>query len=257
MVQKQGKKTGMKVLAVNGSPRGKKSVTAIIVEEFLSGARESGCSTEHLFLSEMTIHPCTGCLSCWKNGGSCRFNDDRAKIKEGECDILVLATPIYVDNVSGLLKTFIDRSVACANPLMEADPSHGTVHIKNSEQRPKLVAIANCGYPEQTHFDVVRLFFRRYARNLQTELIGEIYRGEGPLLQDPKGELKGIVDAYKRLVRTAGREIGSNLQMRRETILQLEEPLIPYNSYRQKCNEHWQTQLRSTSNGNIEIKPHY
>ncbi len=54
--------------------------------------------------------------------------------------------------------------------------------------------ISNCGFPEQSHFQVLGLLTRRMARNYHTEFVGEIYRGAGALLQDE--DLKPFVDAH-------------------------------------------------------------
>ena len=40
----------MKILAINGSPRGKKSNTDRILQPFLEGAREAGADTETIYL---------------------------------------------------------------------------------------------------------------------------------------------------------------------------------------------------------------
>ena len=52
----------MKIIAFNGSPRGDKSVTNMMVEEFLSGARKAGAQTENILLSTKKIHHCVGCF---------------------------------------------------------------------------------------------------------------------------------------------------------------------------------------------------
>lgn len=224
----------MKIIAINGSPKGKKSQTYVMVEEFLKGTRECGWTDRHILLSEMDIHHCMGCFHCWKTKGNCIFDDDMKNLRTLESDILILATPLYLDNVSGLLKNFLDRFVAGANPLMVKDVNNKSVHVVRDMPRPKLVAISNRGFPEQTHFDVLKLFFRRMARNWGSELIGEIYRGEGPFLTRKDHELKSIIDEYKLLLRTAGREIAENFSLSEETKSKLEEPLIPYDDYLQK-----------------------
>jgi multimeric flavodoxin WrbA len=226
----------MKIIAINGSPRGKKSTTYMMVEEFLKGTRECGWSDQHILLSEMNIHHCMGCFHCWRTKQGCVFDDDMKKILPLDCDVLVLASPLYVDNISGMLKNFLDRRVVSANPLIESDANGEGVHVKD-RSRAKLIAISNCGYSEQSHFEVLRLLFRRMARNFETELIGEIYRGQGPLLQYGGAGLGSIIDQYKKLLRTAGREIGENLCLSEDTKRKLEEPLISHEQYLKEHND--------------------
>ena len=219
----------MKILVINGSPRGKRSTTYLMVEEFLKGTREFGWSDQHVVLANMNIHHCLGCLHCLKHHGQGIFDDDMKKILPllSECDVLMLATPLYFDNVTGLMKNYLDRSCASANSAWECDMNHETIH-KLDRPGPKLIVLSNCGYPEQTHFEVLRVLFRRMARNMGSELIGEIYRGEGGLLQAENPEWQVIVNDYKALLRTAGREIAHNLAFSDVTKRKLEEPLIPY-----------------------------
>ena len=67
----------MKILCVNGSPKGRKSTTYLMAEEFLKGARGRGAETDHVLLSDKKIHHCIGCFSCWfKTPGRCFFEDD-------------------------------------------------------------------------------------------------------------------------------------------------------------------------------------
>ncbi len=50
----------MKITAISGSPRGTKSATNIMVEEFQTGAKEAGAQTENVILCDKKIHACFG-----------------------------------------------------------------------------------------------------------------------------------------------------------------------------------------------------
>ncbi len=144
-------------------------------------------------------------------------------------DIVIFATPLYIDNVSGIMKNFMDRLIPMADPHFERDP-HGEVrHVSGEKKDPKFVMMANSGFPEQTHFQVLRLLAQRMARNFDTELAGEIYRGGGSLLQEEA--LKPWIDANKLQLRKAGWEIVKRGKISPETTLRLELPLIPDPGY--------------------------
>lgn len=227
----------MKILAINGSPRGEKSTTYIMVEEFLKGTREFGFSTNHVLLSDCKIHHCIGCFHCWRHNGQCVFDDDMKNLLKGDFDILLLASPLYVDNVTGLMKNFLDRCVAVTHPQMELDKNLEFVHVYDPKNRKKLIMMSNCGFAEQSQFAVLRLLAKRMARNMQAELLGEIYLGEGPLLIRNDPRLKTIIENYKELLVQAGREIAQNLTISQETAKELEKPLIPFDRYLQAHNE--------------------
>lgn len=108
----------MKVIAICGSPR-KNGNTEIMLKEMLKGAQNKGAKTELIRLAGKYIKCCVGCLGekndCYY---PCRIKDDLGKIYEKmiSADIIVLGTPIYYCNVSGLLKNFMDRCVCLDHP---------------------------------------------------------------------------------------------------------------------------------------------
>jgi len=103
----------MNVVCVNGSPKGKNSNTAIMLESIAEPFVKEACIT--LTLGDMNISPCTGCYSCWtKTPGICIIEDDMKGALEivRTADILIFGSPLYFNNISGTLKNFIDRLTA-------------------------------------------------------------------------------------------------------------------------------------------------
>ncbi len=98
------------VLGICGSAR-KKGNTATLLLEALNAA---GMESELIFLSDLTIGFCTGCLSCVKNKGECVKDDDMQGLldKMIEARAIVLGSPNYYYDVSGLMKNMIDRSIS-------------------------------------------------------------------------------------------------------------------------------------------------
>jgi multimeric flavodoxin WrbA len=98
------------ILGICGSAR-KKGNTATLLREALNAtSRES----ELVFLSDLTVGFCTGCLSCVKNKGVCIKDDDMQGLldKMIEARAIVLGSPNYYYDVSGLMKNMIDRSIS-------------------------------------------------------------------------------------------------------------------------------------------------
>ena len=230
----------MKITAFNGSPRAERGNTHIMVESFLDGAREAGAETEYILLARHKINHCLGCFTCWiKTPGKCVHNDDMKDLlpKFYNTDIVVCATPLYVDNVTGLMKDFMDRLVPSLNPHFARDEHGECRHINKSAQVPKLVVLANCGFPEQSHFQVLRLLFKRIARNLGSAVVAEIYRGGGAMLEVKSLVLKPIIWKYKRLLHQAGQEVITRGKLSEETKAELEKPLISDEQYIKGTNE--------------------
>ena len=92
-------------LLVSGSPReGNSEYVMRRLHAALGGA------SELVLLRKLDIRHCTGCLAC-EGTGECPIGDDMQDLyaKMNKAAVLVVATPNYFDNVSGLLKDFIDR----------------------------------------------------------------------------------------------------------------------------------------------------
>lgn len=186
----------MKITAFNGSPRAEKGNTHIMVEEFLNGARDAGAETEYILLAKYKIFHCLGCFTCWmKTPGKCVHNDDMKDLlpKFYNADIVVVATPLYVDNVTGIMKDFMDRLIPTLDARFDKDENGECRHINTSAKIPKFVVISNCGFPEQSHFQVLRLLFKRITRNMCSEVVAEIYRGGGALLEAKSLLLKPLI----------------------------------------------------------------
>ncbi|MFA5090728.1 MAG: flavodoxin family protein [Candidatus Omnitrophota bacterium] len=232
----------MKITVFNGSPRGKNSNTHVMVKEFLQGAQDAKAEVENIFLGECNIRHCLGCFSCWvKTPGQCVINDGMKELllKFVSSDIVVFATPVYVDNVTGLMKNFIDRLIPLADPHFEKDAGGECRHIIRQNKSPKIIVISNCGFPEQSHFQVISLSFKRFARNMHSEVIAEIYRGGGAILRDHPLVLEPLFMNYRHILRTAGREVVEDLRLSDKTISLLNKPIISDELYINKANESW------------------
>ena len=100
----------MKIVIINGSPR-KYGATAEILHAFEKQfSTENDVQKAYINIAERNIRPCTGCMSCYKTGRCC-IDDEADSISKliGAADGIIIGTPTYASNVSGQLKTLIDR----------------------------------------------------------------------------------------------------------------------------------------------------
>jgi len=241
----------MKIIVFNSSPKLAKSNTQVIVDAFLEGARGAGADTESVMLAKFKIKPCTGCLSCWvKTPGRCAIKDDMAELREKYlgADVAAFATPLYVDNVSGIMKNFMDRLISLVDPHFEMKPDGETGHRAVPEPRPALGVISNSGFPEQSQFAVLRVLAKRMARNMNVNMAFEIYRGGGGILTMQNAMLAPIVDGYKTLVAQAGREFVQLGAISEPTRQKLEQPLAPPQIYIDNVNRMWDKLLAKREN---------
>ena len=211
-----------------------------MVEEFLKGAEEAGAETENIFLIEKNIGYCKGKFECWlKTPGLCTLRDDMDDLLPAfmASDIAVFACPVYFDNVPAVMKNFIDRLAPVLLPHFEEDERGEYRHAKRYEKFPKIAVISNAGLPGKTNFEVESLFFRRLARTFHTELIAEIYRGEGEIFRGKNNiMLKPLWENIKNF-RCAGRDC-RNQKLSDKTVRELEKQIVP-SLYIKFGNEEW------------------
>ena len=100
----------MKILGINGSPRGSRSQTLRLVQGVLDGAKSAGAEVELVDVAKLRIDYCIGCTVCYERG-TCVLKDDFAELyqKMLDCDGIVLGSPNYIDSVTAQIKTMLDR----------------------------------------------------------------------------------------------------------------------------------------------------
>ena len=105
------------VLVISTSLR-VKSNSDILAEHLIAGAKDAGHEVEYISLKGKEIKFCIGCLACQKTQ-KCVQKDDVTEIAEKvkNADTLVFVTPIYYYEMSGQMKTLLDR----LNPLYSSD----------------------------------------------------------------------------------------------------------------------------------------
>jgi multimeric flavodoxin WrbA len=138
------------VVAVNGSPHegfGNTSQMLAMLGENLS---REGLQLEEIFLSQYQIGFCTGCATCLESG-SCWVRDDYNSVVRTvlEADAVILASPVYIFNITAQMKTFLDRSL-------------GYGHRPRGDWKPGLALSVSAGHGETWAADylgqVLRLF---------------------------------------------------------------------------------------------------
>ena len=114
-----------KVLVIQTSLRAK-SNSDRLAEELIRGAKEAGNEVENISLKGKEIRFCIGCLNCQKTQ-KCVLKDDATQIAEKvkNADALVFVTPIYYYEMSGQMKTLLDRG----NPLFVSDYQFREVYL--------------------------------------------------------------------------------------------------------------------------------
>ena len=98
------------ILILNGSPR-KNGNTAVLADQLVAGAVDTGATAEVIRLQDLEIHPCDGCDSCQTKSGGCVISDDMQDIypKLLEADVIVIGSPVYWYSMTAQTKACLDR----------------------------------------------------------------------------------------------------------------------------------------------------
>lgn len=111
----------MKAFFINSSYRqtGNTALALAIVAESL---QQKGVIVESINIAHMNIQTCHGCRLCFDKGEeACPHKDDLLGIyaRVQEADLLVIGSPIYVEDINGVLKNWIDRmAFICHRPSL-------------------------------------------------------------------------------------------------------------------------------------------
>jgi len=113
------------VLVISTSLR-KDGNSETLANEFVKGAKEAGHKVEMISLRNKTIGFCKGCLVCQKTK-RCVIHDDADVIAQKmlRAEVIAFATPIYYYEMSGQMKTMLDR----ANPLYPTDYAFRDIYL--------------------------------------------------------------------------------------------------------------------------------
>ena len=111
---------------------------------FARGAATAGHHVETLDLHDKCIGFCRGCMACAKRG-RCVIADDAPQIvaRMHDADVIAFASPIYFYEMSGLMKTLLDRT----DPLYGGDYRFRDIYLLTSaaDDAPETPARATAG----------------------------------------------------------------------------------------------------------------
>lgn len=157
---------GKNIVILNGSPR-QNGNTAALVRAFTRGAEEAGHTVTAFFLSGMEIHGCKGCFGGHSSRACpCVQRDDMVRIYPAvrDSNVVVLASPLYYWNLSGQLRTAVDRLFA----LEEADGN-----LLRGHDRAGALLMAAEGHG----FDDVLAYYDHLMDHLRWRNLGHVLAG--------------------------------------------------------------------------------
>lgn len=163
----------MKLLIINGSPRKDKN-TATLLRKAAEGAIAAGATVEWEELYDYDFTGCRSCFACKilnsKTNGLCAIRDGARQLLERclEADALIVGSPIYYDNITGVVRSFFER---LWYPLdsNKFDAEGNRVIVRDRRIPVGLIYTMNC--PEQLRERIYAPMFRGIESSMNT-LVG-------------------------------------------------------------------------------------
>ena len=152
----------MNIVVITGSPR-RKGNSFAMTDAFVKAAEAKGNSVTRFDAAFMKIGGCHACMTCFKTGKACSFDDDFNQIADAilKADAVVYTMPVYWYSIPSQIKGVIDRIFSLV------------VGGKDISGK-KCALITCCEESDMTVMDGVRIPLERSARLLKWEMVGEV-----------------------------------------------------------------------------------
>ena len=235
----------MQVLALNSSPRMEKGSTASILNPFLEGMAQAGAGVELIYVHELNIKPCLGCFSCWaRTPGKCAQTDDMAALhpKLAAADVLVLATPVYVDGMTGTMKTLLDRMIPLVQPFFEIRDDHCRHPRREGTRSGQVVLVSVSGFTEMDNFDPLVAHVQAICKNMDRDFAGALLRPCAWALPAWKQRGVPVEDVYEA-ARDAGQQLVQDGRMADHTLATVSREVIPRKEIVEALNRYYRQAL--------------
>lgn len=161
----------MKIVAIYGSPD-KDGNSATIVDAILKGAAKNEHQIDRFYLNYLNIHSCMAC----KNSNTahiekyCNFADDMtSKIipKIIDSDLLILSSPVYMGQITGVAKNFLDRWYTFIGEDHEIKFLNGK----------KFITVVTSGAPTEAFRNVSEYLDHWLSEFFKLEKVAQIHEG--------------------------------------------------------------------------------
>ena len=223
----------MKIVAINSSPTGNKGHTAMILNPFLKGLKDAGADVNIYLTKDLKINPCCGQFICSIKNIDCFQKDDMSEIHPLllEADLWVFATPLFISNVNGPMKTFMDRMLIPWGEtyvILENGRSHHP--MKKKINNGKVILVSSCAYWEIDNFNLLLEYMKEFCFHAEREFIGALLRPHSPMMKILNSTEEKLLEITTAAY-NAGIQLISENKIKQTILNTISQPLVPMENY--------------------------
>ncbi len=177
----------MRLTVFNGSPRGEKSTTKLLMEQFLNGFMGTDSNSHDVFYLNKV--------------------NDSDKFVEAfkEAENIIVAFPLYHDSMPAMVKSFIES----------LEPFCGR------EGNANIGFMVQSGFPEAVHSRYVEKYLEKLAKRLGCRYLGTMIKGNSNRIDEqPKKMSKKVYESFYEL----GSIFGQTGQLDERMVAKLASP---------------------------------
>lgn len=241
----------MKILAINSSYRADRGYTAFLTNLIFEGASKAGADCERIDLANLRINHCIGCDYCQKHallisensGGIPDYQvrcihaekDDVQMIfnRMRSADLIIYATPIYVFNISSLLKLLLERfyGISYSSYLRATKTGLLFHHVETDIMSKPFVPLIVCDNLEDETPKTARQFFKTFSLFMEARQAGLLIRNGGTITgwtdnDQGSSRFPKLTNVYAAL-RQAGYELATEGKISHMTECLANQEIIP------------------------------
>ncbi len=193
----------MKLMAIIGSPR-KGGNTDLLVDKVIEGCKSrAAAEVEKVFLADLNIQFCTGCLTCTfppPGTGQCVLRDDMDELLEHilASDALIFGTPNHMRTVTAPMLNFLARMLPLLRYEIEYDNTGAMIGAEGVSriQNKKAAMVISQGDPFFSS-PLVHMVLERNLRDFRLKLVGDVISMGNLHKQDVAAKAEDLQKAFE------------------------------------------------------------
>jgi len=180
----------MKILTLFGSPKLKGNTNKIL--EMIIKDFKDNIEYKRINLSKLKIDHCMGCNKCNVGDFECIYKDDMDYVNKSieDADLIILATPIYFNSMTSIMKVMIDRCQRLYNMKV-----NNNIVFKEK----KGIIIATAGSSNSESFEALENISKYFFLSINGKVIKRLFINSMDNKGIEENDFKNIEDMKKLL----------------------------------------------------------